>query len=331
MRANPLEVLPFPQKEKPPGFSGLVGRFAIEGGLSGKEVHVGDSVTLTVRLSGTGNVNRLPDLKMPALGHLKTYADEPVLETRVLADGLSGSKTMKWALVPDGAGDYTIPPFAISYFDPETEAYVTRKTQPFSLKVLPGEKQTLVTARGTEKSNESSKPAKKEVEEIGHDILPVFTSISGLKNDGLLPSKKVNPGNWVCWAILLVPFLLYGLVFAGLRLGKKSDGAVQAQKARKAVKVFLRECRGGEQDADGMMTAVRDYINDRFELNLGSLTPADVPRLLVGKGVSPGTAKRLSQVLEELEGRIYAGGEATRGPATDGILEIIKRIEKELR
>jgi hypothetical protein len=326
-----IEVLPFPQKGKPSDFSGLVGRFSIEASLSGDKVHVGDSVTLTVHLRGTGNVSRLPDLKMPALGHLKTYADEPVFQTRAGAEGLSGSKTMKWALVPDVAGDYTIPPFTVSYFDPKTETYVTRKTEPLSFRVLPGKKETLVTTPKSEKINESSKSAKKEVKEIGHDILPIYTSVSGLKNDGWLSSKKISLGNWVCWAILLAPFMVYGLVFMGLRLSRKSASAIRVQKARKAAYVFQKECRRGEKDANGMMTAVRDYINDRFELTLGSLTPADVPKLLVEKGVSRDTAKRLSNVLEDLEGRIYAGGDASCGSELESILEIIKRIEKELR
>lgn len=326
-----LEVLPFPEKEKPVSFSGLVGRFTIEGNLSGSEVHVGDSVTLTLRLSGKGNVNRLPDLKMPPLDHLKTYADEPVFKTRAGADGLTGSKTMKWALVPDKEGRYTIPPFTISYFDPETETYRTQKTQPPALKVLPGETETLVTTPRTEKSKDPSKPAKQAVKEIGHDILPIYTSVSGLKDNGWLSSRAMGPGNLFCWAILMAPFLIYGAVFLGLRLNKKSDQAIYAQRARKAVHVFLKECRRDHKDANGMMTAVRDYMNDRFQLSLGSLSPVDVPKLLMEKGVHPDTANRLRNVLEELEGRIYTGGEATCGSASGDIPGIIKQIEKELR
>ena len=80
-----------------------------------------------------------------------------------------------------------------------------------------------------------------------------------------------------------------------------------------------------------MMTAVRDYMNDRFQLSLGSLTPTDVPKLLMEQGVHPGTADRLRNVLEELEIRIYTGGETTCASTSRDILEIIKQIEKELR
>jgi hypothetical protein len=261
-----LEVLPFPEKEKPSDFSGLVGRFNIEVTLSQGKVQVGDSVTVTVRLSGTGNVNRLPDLKMPTLDHFKTYADEPVFQTQAGAQGLSGSKIMKWALVPDGAGQYTIPPFTISYFDPETEKYRTEKTPPLSLEVSPGQTPTPVTASRKEGTDQVTKPAKQEVKEIGHDILPIYTSVSGLKDDGWFSSKAINSGSLLCWIILLAPALLYGFAFLGLRLSRKSEQAVYAQRAKKAAQVFLRECRRDEKDADGMIIAVRDYINDRFQL-----------------------------------------------------------------
>jgi hypothetical protein len=326
-----LEVVPFPEKGKPSGFSGLVGQFAIQDSLSELEIRVGDSVTLTLRLAGKGNVNRLPDLKMPSLDHLKIYADEPVFQTRAGADGLTGSKTMKWALVPDAEGRYTIPPFAIHYFDPKAEAYEIKKTQPMVLKVLPGEKETLVTTPPGEKSKETAPFAKQEVKEIGHDILPIYTSTSGLEADGWFSPKAMGPGNPLCWAILVAPFLVYAMVFLGLRLNRKSDQTLYAQRARKAAHVFLKECRGDKKDANGLMIAVRDYMNDRFQLSLGALTPADVSKLLMEKGVSPDTARSLRDVLGDLEGRIYTGGEAHCGSASRKILEIIKRIEKELR
>ena len=326
-----LEVVPFPKKGKPSSFSGLVGQFVIEDSLSELEVQVGDSVTLTLRLAGKGNVNRLPDLKMPSLDHLKIYADEPVFQTRAGADGLTGSKTMKWALVPDAEGRYTIPPFAIHYFDPKAEVYEIQRTQSLVLKVLPGEKETLVTTPPGEKSKETAPFAKQEVKEIGHDILPIHTSTSGLKSDGWFSPKTMGPGNPLCWAILVVPFLFYAMVFLGLRLNRKSDQTLYAQRARKAAHVFLKECRGDKKDANGLMIAVRDYMNDRFQLSLGALTPADVSKLLMEKGVSPDTARSLRDVLGDLEGRIYTGGEASCGSASRKILEIIKQIEKELR
>ena len=256
----------FPKKNKPADFSGLVGQFAIEEDLSGSEIHVGDSVTLTVRLKGEGNVNRLPDIKMPPLAQLKTYADEPVFETRPGANGPIGSKTMKWALVPERAGEYTLPSFAINYFDPRKESYRVAKTKALVLNVLPGESQKLITAFQKENKKDSANHSKQAVKELGHDILPIYMSTSGLSNNGWLSSKSMGPENPYAWIVLAAPFLVYGAVFFGLRFNKKSDQAIYAQRARKAAQNFMKECRCDKTDANGIMIAVRDYINDRFSV-----------------------------------------------------------------
>ena len=61
-----------------------------------------------------------PDLKIPELDHIKVYADQPVLESTQDSEGLRGTKTMKWALVPEKEGRLEVPPVAVSYFDTQT-------------------------------------------------------------------------------------------------------------------------------------------------------------------------------------------------------------------
>ena len=325
-----LKVLPFPEKDKPNNFSGLVGSFTIGANLSTFETRVGESATLTVHLSGKGNVNRLPDLKMPEMEHLKIYADEPVFESKAGADGLSGSKTMKWALVPGKEGLYKIPAFSVGYFDPEAHTYRTAKTNPLALKVLPGNEETNPTIPPSVKQEEASQPAKQAVKEIGRDILPIHTAASGLDGNVWLTSNTIGPGNLFCWVVLLAPFWVYLAIFLGLRLQKKSHRTFYAQRARKAAHIFMKECRREEKDANGMMTAVRDYINDRFQLSRGTMTPADMADLLKAEGVRQETAGELQKVLERLEGRIYTGRETACGSARQEIFNIIKQIEKEI-
>ena len=180
------------------------------------------------------------------------------------------------------------------------------------------------------KPKEQVHPSKQTVKEIGHDILPIYTAVSGIKGDSWLKTDEIGYGNPFVWIILLGPFLIYVSILLGLRAQKKSEAAIGIQRARKAAGVFLKACRHEEKDANGMTMAIRDYINDRFQLSLGSLTPADVPGLLMTKGVREHTAVRLQEVLAQLEGRIYTGRESACGPAHQDILEIIKQIEKEI-
>ena len=46
---------------------------------------------------------------------------------------------MKWALVPEIAGEYTVPPLSLSFFNPETKKYHVLNTPPHALSALPDE------------------------------------------------------------------------------------------------------------------------------------------------------------------------------------------------
>lgn len=132
-----LEVTPLPEDGRPTDFSGLVGSFKLESALSPPKIRVGESATLTIRLSGSGNITRIPGLKLPDINGAKVYADEPLLTMEPGSEEFRVSKVMRWMIVPESQGDYEIPPVPLSFFDPKTHQYRTIRTSPHSLVVLP--------------------------------------------------------------------------------------------------------------------------------------------------------------------------------------------------
>jgi len=325
-QALELKVIPLPEKGKPKGFSGLVGSFKIEATLVPSKIRAGESATLTVHISGRGNVNRIPDLKMPGLDHIKVYADEPVFEAHPDFKGLAGFKTMKWALVPEQQGDYEIPPISLSFFDPDTDEYRIIQTPKQPLIVLPGKGKMIMVEAGPDNQNGNSKSVKQGVEEIGHDILPLHTSIRNLE-----ARSSIISGGLFLWLTLLLPFVLYVSTFLGLRLKRRSVRAMPAHKAKRAAKNLIRQCRQGRGDANNLSLCVRDYLNDRFGLILASLTPDDAANILTSKGVGPGTAQKLRAILIGLENNIYTGQTRTSGRINNEIPRLIKEIEREIR
>ena len=321
-----LKVIPLPRKGKPEGFSGLVGSFKIEASLTPSKIGEGESATLTVHISGKGNVNRIPDLKLPGLDHIKVYADEPVFEARPDLKGLAGFKTMKWALVPEQQGDYEIPPLSLSFFDPDTHEYSIIQTPKKPLIVLPGKEKMIMVEAGPGRQNGGSRSSKQGVEEIGHDILPLHTSVRSLQ----ARSTIIYGGSFV-WLTLLLPFLLYVSTFLGLRLKRRSVRALPAHRAKRAAKNLIRQCRQERDDADSLTLCIRDYFNDRFGLLLASMTPDDAADILISKGVSPGTAQKLRAILIELENTVYTGQTQDVGRMNNEIPRLIKEIEREIR
>ncbi len=130
-----LRRLPTPA---PAAFAGAVGDFVLESRLSKTEVNVGDSVTWTVQLRGTGNwpeVTRLPVRTVPK----EVTATAPILK-REFAEGavFEGSLTEEVLLVPNRAGAFSLGPVRFVFFDPKEGKYQLYTTETFTLTVGEG-------------------------------------------------------------------------------------------------------------------------------------------------------------------------------------------------
>jgi hypothetical protein len=321
-----LNVLPLPREGRPADFTGLVGKFEIESKLEPSQIKAGESATLTVLLRGRGNVNRLPDFKIPELENTKVYADQPVLEMEPDATGLAGSKTMKWALVPEKEGHYQIPPLSLSFFDTADRQYRVIGTKPLSLSVLPGKAEQVNASADLLNGQGLEGPVKQEVKELGHDILPVHTSIKDLSS-----GFHVSPGGRVFWLIVAAPLFAYLVTFCGLRFREKSEMSESSAKAKRAARKLARQCNKGTLSSSELTLSIRDYLNDRFGLSLGSLTPDEAVEILRSYGAGLDTTEKLHSMLKRLEDAIYTGKGQERSEMGEDISRLVRQIEKEVR
>ncbi|MDQ3110560.1 MAG: BatD family protein [Bacteroidota bacterium] len=134
-----IEVLPLPDANKPAGFSGDVGKFSLSASIDRENVKVNEAVTLTVTISGKGNISfvQLPALKFPA--DIESYPPSSTDSTLITEDGLEGNKTFTITLIPKKEGVYTFPEVSFFYFDETKKEYITIKTPEFKLNVAPGD------------------------------------------------------------------------------------------------------------------------------------------------------------------------------------------------
>lgn len=326
--SNPasLDVLPLPMEGRPPGFAGLVGDFRMTASLAPGQIRVGESATLTVEISGRGNIKRIPDPGLTAPERTKVYADQPVLNETADRDGFGGSKTLKWAIVPEAPGEYAIPSLTVSYFDPASRAFRTAGTSGLSLSVLPGAGKEVQASSAPVDARSPVGGVKKAIEEIGRDILPIHGSAGDLRS-----GFTIHPGRSLFWLPLIAPFLVFLSGWCALKARSRTHASAAASKARKAAGKFMRQCREGDLSSRRLALAVRDYLNDRFGLSLGSLTPRDAADVLQSRGAASDTASGLATLIAELENDIYTGrGEEVRGMGEE-ISMLIRQIEREIR
>lgn len=328
LATSPLElkVIALPAEEKPTDFSGLVGKFQMESRLEPTSLKAGESATLTVQVGGKGNVNRIPDIDLPELPFARTYGDQPVLGIEQDDYGIGGTKTMKWALVPEKAGQFEIPILNVSFFNPETGKYNILHTSVHTMTVLPGTTQEIAALHSSSNTTAAERSVKQEIQQIGKDILPIHMSAGSLS----ISYRALTTG-WLFWLVLIGPASIYLILLCGMKLRKRSPERMAQLRSRNAFKKLARQCRQDLSGCADIIDAFRDYLNDSFNLSIGTLTSDDVEKILHAKGVATDTAKKICSLIQRLENAVYARDDAKPADAANDLLVLVKTLEKEIQ
>lgn len=130
-----MEVKPLPPNA-PPSFSGAVGVFSLDVAAKPTSAKVGDPITVTARISGRGNFDRV---NAPSLEDEKGWhAYPPSAQFKQDDDvGISGMKTFEVVVSPNERKD-KLPPLVFTFFDPVKEQYVTLRSNPIPLQIEGG-------------------------------------------------------------------------------------------------------------------------------------------------------------------------------------------------
>jgi oxygen tolerance protein BatD len=127
-------VLALPTHDRPADFSGAVGNFSISSDVSDEKVAAGDPVTLRLRISGTGNFDRVTTSMLHHVEHWKTYS--PTAKFTAEDDvGHRGEKTFEQPLIATQPGTQSLPALTFSWFDPNSRRYVVARTSPLSVAI----------------------------------------------------------------------------------------------------------------------------------------------------------------------------------------------------
>ena len=277
-------------------------------------------------MSGQGNVNRIPDLKIPELDHIKVYADQPVLESTQDSEGLRGTKTMKWALVPEIEGRLEVPPVAVSYFDSQKQAYKTLQSSGYTLTVLRGKEEKIKVAAADAAATNGKGAGKHAVKELGRDIFPIHAVIPDFRS-----TKRLRLEGWLLTVMFALPFIIYVGTLCGFKLRRPTVAGQADINAKKAARRFYRQYGRGRPAAGELHELIRDYLNSRFGLSYGSLTPAEAVKILTAGGAGADTAKKLQDWMQRCENAVYSGKGNEVVHTGEDLVRLIKQIEKEVR
>ncbi len=331
VESNPLtiDVKPLPAEGKSLDFSGAVGTFTISSEIDRTELKSNEPLNLKITISGKGNLELIEALPLSFPPDFETYDPKVTSNLVKNSNGISGSRTFEYLVIPRNPGEFQIKPAAFSYFDPARLAYSTLSTPLYNIKVNKGESQPSgVTYSGVSQKN---------IEFIGSDIRHIKT--------GHIPLQRINSFflssfSFILW--LIVPALLFLAFIIFWSKNKKRSGNIALVRNRKANKVARQNLKKAGEYLDSKNTeaffeeisrALWGYISNKFNIPLSDLSIDTVNQRLSDKSISEESIRKFTGVLENCEFARFAPGD--KSEKMQGIyneaLEVISKIEQELK
>jgi hypothetical protein len=102
-------------------------------------------------------------------------------------------------------------------------------------------------------------------------------------------------------------------------------------EAKKAARRFFKRYGRGGLAAGELLESIREYLNKRFRLSYGSLTPAEAYKILRDGGIGAATAEKLHDLVQRCENAVYSGKGDAGVVTEEDPVHLIKKIEKQCR
>ena len=304
-----INVDPLPAG-KPADFSGGVGNFTLNASVDKTEVKANEAVTLKVKVSGTGNLKFINNIKIDFPPDIDVYDPKTTQNIKTDASGMSGSVTFDYLFIPRYAGNYRIAPITFSYFDTKTKTYKTLTTQEFNINVEKGD--------GEAEANSGVVQAltKEDVKFIGKDIRYIKPVQQLDRKQALMFGTLLFYG---CYAIPLLIFVAIILFRLAQIKQNANQAAVKNRKAGKVSRKRLRQAskymkQGQEaQFYDELLKGIWGYLSDKLSIPVANLSKDNVTDILAAHNVGSQLVGELMDLLNSCEFARYAPAAVSGG------------------
>jgi hypothetical protein len=329
-RSQPLtlKALPLPTENKPSGFTGTVGNYTINATADKNIVEMNQPVTVTYKINGTGNIKTVAEPGISESQDFRIYRASTDEKISKIDGQVGGTKIFEEVFIPKRAGQLTIPPVTLDFFDPKARKYKSISTGSIALEVHPG--------AATEYAGIPVRPS------AGGVIDADARNISYIKTD---PGRLRHQPPLIIFTPLYL--LLNGLpvlILAALWINQKrkekyaSDiGYARSRSARKLARKHLSEARRmahSEQTVQfyaELRRAVFSYVANKMNVSAHGLTGDTLLDILKSSGVEGEIVEKTGELLRRADFAQYSSADTPQEKIADSLRmaeEILVRLEE---
>ena len=322
-----INVKPLPLAGKPDGFNGAVGDFLFDVSTNKTKLNANESMQMDVKISGKGNLKLFttPKVKLPS--SLEVYEPEHGENVTTGINGMQGSISDSYTIVPQFKGNYPIQPLSFSFFDPKTEKYRTITSKEFTIEVENGP----LTASGTQNNQ---KDHKQQVV-LSQDNFKYIKLNANLKNI----AQELFFKSALFWSLLGGPFLLIPLFIVVGKKRKERLADVEGNKLRQANKLakkYLYEAKKNISNPvafyESLERALHNYLKAKLNIETSEMEKGLISEMLMERKVETETVESFIGLLKSCEFARYASSsEVSVAQDYSKSVEVISNIDKQIQ
>lgn len=293
-----VNVKSLPEEGKPADFNGAVGDFSLNVTTSKTELDASESLQAKVEVKGKGNLKlfKLPKIKLPS--SLEVYEPEHQERVKTYGNGMQGSISDSYTIVPQYKGKYPIPSISFSYFDVKSETYKRLSSNEIVINVKNGP-----TNASNNANAQNNNTVKQAVETTGEQFAFIKTQTN------FIPTKVTHffKSN-LFWCLVLLPFLAIPIAIFLRRKKATRDADITGNRIRKADKLarkYLSNAKKslGEKEAFyiALEKALHNYLKAKLNIETSDLSKDKITHLLEERGVETRVIANFVAILENCE------------------------------
>lgn len=319
-----VKVKPLPEEGKPDNFSGAVGTFDFKVTPSGDtSANALESLNFKVEVKGQGNMNLFSLPKLIASDKLEVFDPEYSETVKAGNNGLQGSKTDSYTIIPQYKGEYYIDPISFNYFDIKSKSYKTISTDSIRINVINGP--DLPTQEETIKESQNSNTE-------------VFQSLK----TNLNAKKKDTQDYWnstLFYILTSIPFLLmpFAVVLINSKRRKNSDfEGLRLKHNNRLAKKYLSEAkkniRNKELFYDALERCLHNFLKAKLNIETSEMSNDNIKELLTENHISEDLTNDYLQLKNACEyARYTPTAQANMNNDYNNAIEIIAQLEKQFK
>ena len=326
-----VHVNPLPSGA-PATFGGGVGSFRISASLSKDQLKMHEATSLTVTVSGRGNVSLLEAPKVNFPADMDVYDTKTTENTDKTTGGTSGSKVFEYPFIPRSHGEFTIAPIEYSYYDVNAGKYETISTGPITFNVEKGDAAETQTS-----TSQLVMPDRKSVKNLGEDIRFIRTRQPSYKFRTVFFVDSL--WYWVTAALILLVAGLLWYLMKGMQ-ARRAD--VVGNKNRKATKMALGRLKmaaGYLQKNlysafyEELHKALLGFASDKMNIGAEDLSKENIAAMLKEAGVAEDLSAQFVALLDACEFARYSpdGGNEAMNTHYNEAVKVISSIDSVMK